>query len=74
MKRWRGSRRWLTALLQLYNSRCQLCGVCVRLDVEPSNPLRATIDHIVDRSKRGADIFENFQLACFQCNQGKRDV
>jgi hypothetical protein len=32
------------------------------------NPLLATIDHKIPRSRNGKDIFENFAVSCRKCN------
>ena len=45
------------------NFTCQRCGSRRML----------SIDHIVPRSKGGADHVDNYQTLCRRCNSGKRD-
>ena len=46
--------------------RCELCGT--------SADVRALeVDHIVPRSKGGADGPDNLQALCYSCNSTKRD-
>jgi ATP adenylyltransferase len=44
--------------------RCALCGA-----TQQDRPLE--IDHIVPKSWGGEDVFDNFQILCKKCNQGK---
>jgi ATP adenylyltransferase len=43
---------------------CKACGATAE-----DGPLH--VDHIVPRSKDGANTIENFQILCFRCNGGK---
>jgi 5-methylcytosine-specific restriction endonuclease McrA len=47
---------------------CQLCLSPVRLDVDPLHPRYPTLDHVLPRSRGGADDPSNLRLACRQCN------
>ena len=46
--------------------RCQYCGVAL-----PAGEL--TYDHVVPRSRGGKTVWENIVMACWPCNDGKRD-
>ncbi len=61
------------ALLELFNSRCAICGKSVRFDAPPDSPNKATVDHVVPLSRGGTNCHPNLQLACFPCNQAKAD-
>lgn len=61
------------ALFNRYGGRCCICGRVVALDKPMQAPDRATIDHIIPLSKGGTSDPENLQLACFPCNDVKRD-
>jgi ATP adenylyltransferase len=53
-------------VLKRAGSRCELCGV--------STEFRALeIDHIIPRSKGGADDISNFQVLCSSCNATKNN-
>ena len=45
---------------------CQYC-------LEPSSPSKLTLDHIVPRSRGGANSWENLVACCFRCNNRKGD-
>jgi 5-methylcytosine-specific restriction endonuclease McrA len=45
---------------------CQYC-------LEPSLPSKLTLDHIVPRSRGGANSWENLVVCCFGCNNRKSD-
>jgi 5-methylcytosine-specific restriction endonuclease McrA len=45
---------------------CQYC-------LEPSLPSKLTLDHIVPRSRGGANSWENLVACCFACNNRKSD-
>lgn len=51
--------------------RCTICGL--RMDFEPDDrleaPNRATIDHIIPRSKGGTNDWSNLRLAHARCNR-----
>ncbi len=46
------------------NFKCQYCG-----RTPPAVILE--LDHIIPKSKRGADNIDNYATACFDCNRGK---
>lgn len=46
--------------------RCELCGISAEQKA-------LEVDHIVPRSKGGADEISNFQALCYSCNAMKRD-
>jgi hypothetical protein len=55
-------------------SVCYLCEVeFVPEDFTSTDSNKVTIDHIVPRSKGGADDLDNYGLAHFSCNQEKAD-
>ena len=47
--------------------RCELCGAHER-------QAALHVDHIIPRSKGGADALSNFQCLCITCNTNKRDT
>jgi len=64
--------RTLVALYERDGGWCRLCGLAV--DRRADDPLwRATIDHIIPKSKGGKDALENLQLAHAECNYLKAD-
>ncbi|CQR75081.1 HNH endonuclease [Sporomusa ovata DSM 2662] len=50
---------------------CQICGEYVEYDKTPTNPMGATIDHIIPLSKGGLHCMSNCQLAHRRCNSLK---
>lgn len=54
---------------RLYKDQKGKCNACVA-EMEMRN---FEIDHIIPRSKNGADTYENFQLLCGSCNRIKGD-
>ena len=54
---------------RLYKDQKGKCNACVA-EMEIRN---FEIDHIIPRSKNGADTYENFQLLCGSCNRIKGD-
>lgn len=51
---------------------CTYCGVAtVPTSVFPLPDNARTIDHVVARSRGGADTADNLVLACWQCNKAK---
>lgn len=52
---------------------CKLCGKKVNKDLPSSDPMGATLDHIIPLSKGGLHIRENVQLAHRTCNSLKGD-
>lgn len=52
--------------------RCFYCRVKTNLNYQKrDNHLLATIDHVVPKSKGGANNINNYVLACFGCNTAK---
>lgn len=47
---------------------CMFCDKPVSRELHRKNPFRATIDHLVPRSKGGGNHFENLVIACYPCN------
>ncbi len=47
---------------------CQYCGRT------PKDGTKLEVDHIVPKSKGGDNKMDNLITACFECNQGKKDV
>jgi CRISPR/Cas system Type II protein with McrA/HNH and RuvC-like nuclease domain len=54
-------RLWRKEIREKWNNRCAYCG----------SEQELTIDHIVPRSKGGADFTKNVVCACHECNQDK---
>jgi len=54
---------------------CHYCGRGpLAIDVGNGDPLVATLDHVIPRSKGGAEFdLNNLVVACFPCNQRKKD-
>lgn len=52
--------------------RCHLCGKKVRRDAARTDPLGATIDHLMPLSLGGADVPANVATAHYRCNNEKR--
>jgi len=55
---------------------CQMCGLAAG-DPDPfisSRTVRLTMGHIIDKSKGGADSFENLRAACTNCNEGLQNA
>lgn len=58
-------------LSESQNWKCCWCGVeCSEL---PKKKNSATIEHVIPRSEGGRDEWDNYAMACFDCNQ-KRGV
>lgn len=55
-----------------FKGKCHYCKRMVRVKhVKKDDPLRATLDHVIPRSKGGKDSRKNLVLSCYQCNQAK---
>lgn len=50
---------------------CHLCNQAVDSELSRTDPMGATIDHVVPLSKGGSDSFENVRTAHFSCNVKK---
>lgn len=68
-------REWLEQHMQTQKGRCAYCNVLMR-DGHGStgSELQATIDHVVPRSRGGADVRENTLAACAACNLAKANL
>jgi 5-methylcytosine-specific restriction endonuclease McrA len=54
---------------------CHLCGRHVPMDVPPRSPEAPTVDHLVPRSKGGAEMDTSlWRLAHFACNARRGDA
>lgn len=51
------------------NFTCQYCGRNVKED-----KIKLACDHVIPKSKGGQNVLENLITACFQCNNGKKDI
>jgi 5-methylcytosine-specific restriction endonuclease McrA len=73
MAKWRrnksNTRRWQRN--QLVEKQSGLCAIC---GLKFDSMKDITFDHIIPISKGGDDLFENFQLAHYHCNQLKNDM
>ncbi len=75
-KEWRSQRnskvrrRRLRRLFEKYNGRCALCNHPVELEGAQS-PDKATVDHVIPLCAGGEDNWDNWQLACNECNNKK---
>lgn len=60
-----------TRVAEAQNWRCCWCGI--KCDARRGRKDSATVEHVVPKSKGGADEWENMALACSECN-GRRGV
>jgi hypothetical protein len=68
-------RQWLEDLFKVQRERCAYCNVAMIIDnTTEYSDRRATIDHVVARSRGGEDIFENVVASCAACNTAKSDL
>ena len=68
-------REWLERHLALQDDLCAYCGVTMLpMSVKGKEHIRATVDHIVPRSKGGPDEILNTLAACQRCNSAKDDL
>lgn len=49
-----------------WNNECHYCGL--KCNMKEGHPRRATKDHVVPRFFGGKNMFENYVLACADCN------
>lgn len=82
MKAGSEGKRYVTTLAMLYEVQGGRCAYCLELMWLPrvksgsttlSGKYRATIDHIVPKSKGGSSRFENLAACCSRCNHHKDD-
>ena len=65
-------REWLNNHLAIQDNKCAYCGVSIQVGkIEGREDRQATIDHIIPRSKNGADTWENTLASCAACNSQK---
>lgn len=62
------------AVLVASGFKCTYCRVKIYHDLHARHPQRATVDHIVPRSRGGSDAAENLCACCYRCNQDKADL
>lgn len=64
----------LLKIIDRDGAACWLCGKLIDLNVEGRS--RATIDHVIPKSKKGTNRLENLKLAHASCNQrrGNKDA
>ena len=55
------------------NGTCWLCHRAVPVDVPPSHPDRASMDHVIPRSQGGPHTIDNLRLAHRMCNSLRQD-
>lgn len=67
----KGNTRLLRERMFKKQKRCHWCGEPMNLVSPPTNPLDATIEHIVPLSKGGLDNSNNRTLAHKKCNQAR---
>lgn len=70
--RWETLNKWLK---ERGNLNCYYCnkGPLV-IDTDNHNPMVATLDHVVPRSKGGSEYdVKNLVVSCYSCNQKKKD-
>ena len=63
-------------LMEKHGGKCYICSVDVT-NFDKRNPNKATmatVDHVIPASKGGSSSRDNLALACFYCNQEKRDM
>ena len=60
------NRQLETAVITRDNARCRSCGF--------HDPATIEVDHIIPKSKGGADKMENLQCLCSFCNNTKKNV
>lgn len=63
----------LQRIYDRHRGTCALCGGRTFLNVTQGHPQKATVDHIIPRSRGGTSRMENLQLACERCNREKAD-
>lgn len=59
----------LEKILRRDGGRCQICGCEVAIDRD--GIAKATVDHIIPKSRGGTNFGFNLQLACRDCNSRK---
>lgn len=63
------------SLRLLYGDDCYLCGGTMLFESRlHSDPRYATMEHVLPRALGGMTTWENMRLACFECNNDKKDT
>lgn len=61
------------ALVARDGAACSLCGSLVDLSLAYPDPMSRSVDHVVPRSRGGADDFSNYALSHLKCNVRKNN-
>lgn len=64
----------ILSLIKEHGDTCCWCQKVCLLDVDPQHPDRATVEHLVPRSKGGSNRRENLRVACYACNHKRGDM
>jgi len=51
--------------------KCEYCNAHVFPNIDRRSHQRATIDHVIPRSKGGKETLNNLKLSCLKCNKEK---
>jgi len=65
--------KYIPEIVARDGSKCSICSGHVDLTIEWPDPRYKSVDHIIPRSKGGADHIDNYALAHYRCNALKRD-
>jgi len=65
--------RFIPILIERDGTDCSLCSETVDLDIAFPDPLSPSVDHVIPRSKGGADDVGNYALAHLICNVRKNN-
>lgn len=60
-----------TLLSERQNHRCAMCGIVTNL--VKNSKQRATIEHVLTRSRGGRDHPDDCAMTCYRCNQKRRE-
>jgi 5-methylcytosine-specific restriction endonuclease McrA len=66
--------RHLPDLVKRQRFRCYYCGVEMRTRHAFKDPCRATVDHVIPRSRGGGNDRSNLVAACADCNEQKANM
>lgn len=73
MKRDTLVRTVLPILYERQKAKCFYCGIETLMSVGLRADWKATLEHIIPKSKGGSDEIDNLVMACFRCNQLRGD-
>jgi hypothetical protein len=74
-ERFRERKRWLEKHLMSQSELCAYCTIVMNETVVAgAEDRRATLDHIIPRSRGGPDILENTVAVCAYCNTAKGSI